>query len=138
MHAVARLPIRPGVVVPAPEPVVTSPPPAATAPPGATPEPPAGPPPVVTPIASPPPTEPLPRPAPAPLNRKPPSSTGGLDDLFGMGASGENTRIRMPRPEAEGDTPRPKKAMVTSPEELARLGLDRRPPPPKPTGDTEK
>ena len=52
----------------------------------------------------------------------------GLDDLFGMGATGDNTRIRMPKAEPEGEAARPRRPVVTSPEELARLGLDRRPP----------
>jgi Wiskott-Aldrich syndrome protein len=68
--------------------------------------------------------------APAPLNRKPPSAGGGLDDLFGMGA-GDNTRIKLPKAPAEGEAPKPRRPMVSSPEELAKLGLDRRPPPPK-------
>ena len=89
------------------------------------------PPPVETPIP-PPAAEPAPpRAAPppaAPVNRKPPGTGGGLDDLFGMGATGDNTRIRMPKAEPEGEAARPRRPVVTSPEELARLGLDRRPP----------
>jgi hypothetical protein len=64
------------------------------------------------------------------VNRRPPGGTGGLDDLFGMGNTGDNTRIRMPKADPEGEAPRPKRT-VTSPEELARLGFDRRPPRPE-------
>lgn len=68
---------------------------------------------------------------PPPVNRRPPSAGGGgLDDLFGMGG-GENTRIKLNRGPAEGEAPRPRRPMVSSPEELEKAGLDRRPPPPK-------
>ena len=65
---------------------------------------------------------------PAPPSRKPPGG-GGLDDLF---ASTGETRVRMPKAPAEGEAMRPRRPMVSSPEELQRLGLDRRPPPAKP------
>ncbi|MSQ00353.1 MAG: hypothetical protein EXR71_00495 [Myxococcales bacterium] len=127
-HPVVKLPMRPGVFAPGvgagPGPVTA---PAAEraappAPPAATP---AAPPPAVAPAAEPP------KPAPA-VNRKPRGPSAGLDDLFGMGA--DNTRIRLPKPApaGEGEPPRPRRPVVTSPEELARLGVDRRPPPPKP------
>lgn len=105
-HAVAKLPMRPGVIAPGTVPQATP-----AAPPTA-PQPPAPPPPPLE-------------------NRSPPRPSAGLDDLFGMGA--ENTRIRLPKaePALEGEAPRPRRPVVTSPEELARLGLDRRPPPPK-------
>ncbi len=141
VHAVARLPVRPGVQVPgaAPAPAEAPPAPAAPLAPRPTPAPAptvapvrhTSPPPVETPIP-PPAAEPAPpRAAPppaAPVNRKPPGTGGGLDDLFGMGATGDNTRIRMPKAEPEGEAARPRRPVVTSPEELARLGLDRRPP----------
>jgi hypothetical protein len=149
VHAVARLPMRPGVVAPGSDPPAaaqpspaappprpaptTGPPPRpapAAAPPPAASPPPRPPPPAATPVTPPPAPPPAatPTPPPAPVNRKPPGASGGLDDLFGMGASGDNTRIRMPRPEPEGEAARPRRPVVTSPEELARLGLDRRPP----------
>ncbi|MBM4392886.1 MAG: hypothetical protein FJ090_17310 [Deltaproteobacteria bacterium] len=83
--------------------------------------------------APPPPDAAPSRPA-APVNRKPPGPGGGLDDLFGMGA-GDNTRIKLPKP-TEGDAPRPRRPVVSSPEELAKLGLDRRPPAAKPPPST--
>jgi len=86
---------------------------------------------------------PAPKPAPPPVNRKPPGPSAGLDDLFGMGSGGDNTRIRLPKAEPAGEA-KPRRPAVTSPEELAKMGLDRRPPPPKPppvapsaTGRTE-
>lgn len=136
-HAVAKLPMRPGVSAPTPEPevpAVTPTPVARAAPPPSMSAPPRPPPPAessapreAAPAAEPP----APKPPPPPVNRKPPGPSAGLDDLFGMGA--ENTRIRLPKaePAGEGEPQRPRRPVVTSPEELARLGLDRRPPPPK-------
>lgn len=134
-HAVAKLPMRPGVSAPTPEPEAPAPPPVAPPPPRATPAPSmAAPPRPVAPPEAPkaaPEEPPVAKPPPPPVNRKPPGPSAGLDDLFGMGA--ENTRIRLPKsePAGEGEPQRPRRPVVTSPEELARLGLDRRPPPPK-------
>ncbi len=118
-HPVAKLPMRPGVIVPGSVPL--APPPASQAAPNAAAQPAPAPPEAPAPAKPPPPLE----------NRTPPRVSAGLDDLFGMGA--ENTRIRLPKaePAVEGAPPRRGRPVVTSPEELARLGLDRRPPPPK-------
>ncbi len=141
-HPVVKLPMRPGVVAPGGEPAPIAAPPAVSAAPPASQAHASTPIPAPTPPAIPaaPQTEeaaaqPDPAPAPKtppPVNRKPPGPAGGLDDLFGMG--GENTRIRLPKaePATEGEPVRPRRPVVTSPEELAKLGLDRRPPPPKP------
>ncbi len=137
-HPVAKLPMRPGVVAPVgePIPVTTIPPVSAATPTSSAPTVAPSPAPAQAappPPAAPPQEQPAPPPKAAPpVNRKPPGPSAGLDDLFGMGA--ENTRIRLPRsePPGEGEPPRPRRPVVTSPEELAKLGLDRRPPPPKP------
>lgn len=71
-----------------------------------------------------------PKPA-APINRRPPSAGGGMDDFFGMGG-GENTRIKLSRTPEGGEPPRARKLTVTNPDDLAQQGIDRRPPPPKP------
>lgn len=117
--------------VEAPPPAPKEPPPAASpAPPR--PSVPAAPPPAAT---APPPRPPVaapPKPA-APPSRSPPKpggGGGGLDDLFGMGSGGGETRIRVKREDAADSKPR--RPMVTSAEDLAKAGLDRRPPPPKP------
>lgn len=68
---------------------------------------------------------------PAPINRRPPSAGGGMDDFFGMGG-GENTRIKLNRTPEGGEPARARKLTVTSAEDLAQQGVDRRPPPPKP------
>jgi hypothetical protein len=94
--------------------------------------------PVRPPPPRPPPMDPLSdeRPAVRPAAPKPGQPPprpgkpgGGMDDLFGMG--GENTRVKMPKKE-EVDANKPRRPMVTSEEDLKKLGIDRRPPPPKP------
>lgn len=154
-HAVAKLPVRPNIAsVEPPAPVPAAPPPmslgtglgAPRAPPPAAAVRPAAPmvgraiETAVTPAASRPAESAAPnhekppaaKPPPSPVNRRPPSAGGGgLDDIFGMGG-GENTRIKLSRTPAEGEPPRARKLTVSSAEELAQQGVDRRPPPPKP------
>jgi hypothetical protein len=146
-HAVAKLPVRPGVALPAAAGGDAGPGPAATPPPspasgrggegaGRAPRDP-GP----HPAATPPPSPASARggegaggsgetaAAPPPPPRKPPASTGGLDDLFGLG--GGEPRLRMPARDASTAA---RKKVVTSDEELSRGSVDRRPPPAKPPG----
>lgn len=74
-----------------------------------------------TPAVTPPSVAPA---APAPVDRSPSGGrAAGLDDLFGMGAPGENTRLKLGAP-TEGRTRRPK---VTDTSQLS-AGVDRRPP----------
>lgn len=70
------------------------------------------------------PAQPPPRPSvpAAPVSRKPPSGGGDMNDLFGGGAE---TRVRMPK---ASDANKPRRPMVSTPEELAKQALDRRPP----------
>ncbi len=78
-----------------------------------------------------PPSPPSP-PRPAPPGPPRPRSAGGLDDLFGMGASGgENTRVRMPKRE-DADPAKPRRPMVTPDADLKAGAIDRRPPSAKP------
>ncbi|MDP2310362.1 MAG: hypothetical protein Q8P18_30375 [Pseudomonadota bacterium] len=123
----AAPPVVPARTVSAP----SAPPPARTVPaPSAPPRPPPRP-----PIATPPSSAGPPKPASPPRPAKP--GGGGLDDLFGMGASGggESTRVRMPKRE-DADANKPRRAMVTPDAELGKGGVDRRPPPPKPPSVT--
>lgn len=140
-HPVAKLPVRPNfaaadppvatAVIPAPmhlgKGVGMPPAPSAAAAQRTAPAPP-----VVVPSPAPPaPNTPPAKPPPATVNRRPPSGGGGgLDDLFGMGG-GDNTRIKLNRTPAEGEPPKPRRQVVSSPEALAQGGVDRRPPPPK-------
>ncbi len=62
-----------------------------------------------------------------PARAAPPRGSGGLDDLFGMGAT--EGRVRIPK-KTDGEAPR--RPMVTSAEDLAKSAVDRRPPPAKP------
>lgn len=105
--------VRPPSPAPPASPAVRpgSPPPAAAAP--------------VAPPAPERPTAPPPAPAgPAPVDRSPTGGRAvGLDDLFGMGAAGEHTRVRLGAT-GEGSSRKPK---VTDPSQLSG-GVDRRPP----------
>ena len=75
-----------------------------------------------------PPPAPNRQPPPAPSRKPPSGSGGGMEDLFGGGGE---TRIRIPKP-AEAAEAKPRRPMVSTPEEIAAQKLDRRPPPPKP------
>jgi hypothetical protein len=119
--------------------------PAAPAVAAASPEPPRAPaPPPPRPIAPPAPAQARPAPPVAPsgapssagspppaagAGRAPARAGGGLDDLFGMGAGGDATRIRMPK--ADEGAPKPRRPTVVDPSQ-APGGVDRRPPPARP------
>lgn len=116
-----------------PRPPASSRPEPARAAPAANPPRPASSPPASAPST--PPARALPPAAPKPPLPKPgappPRGGGGLDDLFGLGGGGDNTRFRMPKRE-EAEASRPRRPMVTPEAELGKAGIDRRPPPPKP------